>query len=146
MADQPTYEIEFYEDKDGNEPALAFMRALNPLKKRAIGVAISEVLQYEGPNVANGNMGRNLKGGLYEFKLDQNAEQILRRRGKGAKCPATASLSPASEQSTVDASPEVAPLEATPVLASAAATAELLTTVNSPASARMLDEVERLRR
>lgn len=80
--DEPRYEIEFFEDDDGTEPALTFMRSLTPLKKRAIGVAINEVLAYEGPNVAAGNMGRNLGRGLYEFKLDQNAEQILRRKGK----------------------------------------------------------------
>jgi len=85
MADAPPYEIEFYEDEDGNEPALTFMRSLEPLKKRAIGVAINEVLQYEGPAVAEGNMGESLGGGLYEFRLDQNAEQILRRKGKAPK-------------------------------------------------------------
>jgi putative component of toxin-antitoxin plasmid stabilization module len=85
MADVPPYEIEFYEDEDGTEPALAFMRSLSPLKKRAMGVAINEVLQYEGPAVAEGNMGDNLGGGLYEFRLDQNAEQILRRKGKVPK-------------------------------------------------------------
>src|SRR5262249_35448368 len=85
MADRPPYEVEFYEDDDGREPALAFMRALEPLKRRAIGVAINEVLQHEGPGVAQGNMGRNLGAGLYEFRLDQNAEQILRRKGKAAK-------------------------------------------------------------
>jgi putative component of toxin-antitoxin plasmid stabilization module len=85
MADEPTYKIEFFEDDDGTEPALAFMRALTPVKRRAIGVALYEVLQYEGPDVAEGNMGRNLGDGLFEFRLDQNAEQILRRRGKDPK-------------------------------------------------------------
>ncbi|HEY8211820.1 MAG TPA: hypothetical protein VIG99_30270 [Myxococcaceae bacterium] len=85
MADVPPYEIEFYEDEDGTEPALAFMRSLSPLKRRAIGVAVNEVLQYEGPAVAEGNMGDSLGGGLYEFRLDQNAEQILRRKGKVPK-------------------------------------------------------------
>jgi putative component of toxin-antitoxin plasmid stabilization module len=85
VTDVPPYEIEFYEDEDGTEPALAFMRSLSPLKKRAIGVAISEVLQYEGPAVAEGNMGDSLGGGLYELRLDQNAEQILRRKGKVPK-------------------------------------------------------------
>jgi hypothetical protein len=79
------YEIEFYEDDDGNEPALTFMRSLPPLKRRAMGVAINEVLRFDGPGVAEGNMGRNLGQGLYEFRLDQNAEQILRRKGKAAK-------------------------------------------------------------
>jgi putative component of toxin-antitoxin plasmid stabilization module len=78
----PPYEIEFYEDDAGNEPALAFMRSLSDVKKRAIGVALNEVLQHLGPNVAEGNFGRNLGGGLYEFRLDQDAEQILRRSGK----------------------------------------------------------------
>jgi hypothetical protein len=55
------------------------------MKKRAIGVAINEVLQYLGPDVADGNFGRNLGGGLYEFRLDQTAEQILRRSGKQPK-------------------------------------------------------------
>jgi len=57
----------------------------NPSKRRAIGVAINEVLQFDGPDVADGNMGRNLGGGLYEFRLDQTAEQILRRKGKKAR-------------------------------------------------------------
>lgn len=81
----PPYEVEFFEDDDGREPALEFMRSLPPFKKRAIGVALNEVLAYEGPNVASGNMGRSLGDGLYEFRLDQNAEQILRRRGKTAR-------------------------------------------------------------
>jgi len=82
VAVYPPYQIEFYEDEAGNEPALVFMRSLPGVKKRAIGVAINEVLQYLGPDVAEGNFGRNLGGGLYEFRLDQDAEQILRRSGK----------------------------------------------------------------
>jgi putative component of toxin-antitoxin plasmid stabilization module len=82
---RPPYEIEFYVDDNGNEPALTFMRSLPGMKKRAIGVAINEVLQYLGPHVAEGNFGRNLGGGLYEFRLDQDAEQILRRSGKKAR-------------------------------------------------------------
>lgn len=85
MTEHPLYAVEFYEDDNGGEPALAFMRALDPPKRRALGVAINEVLQHDGPDVANGNMGRNLGAGLYEFRLDQNAEQILRRQGKPAK-------------------------------------------------------------
>jgi hypothetical protein len=85
VSESPPYTLEFYEDESGNEPALAFMRSLSPAKKRAIGVALYEVLQFEGPAVADGNMGKNLGQGLYEFRLDQNAEQILRRKGKSPK-------------------------------------------------------------
>ena len=81
----PPYTIEFFEDEDGTEPALSFMRGLTPAKRRAIGVAITEVLAFEGPNVAAGNWGRSLGRGLYEFRLDQDAEQVLRRKGKKAR-------------------------------------------------------------
>jgi hypothetical protein len=84
--DVPAYQLEFYEDELGHEPALAFMRSLDGLSRRAIGVALHEVLEYLGPDVAAGNFGKNLGGGLYEFRLDQNAEQILHRKGKEARC------------------------------------------------------------
>jgi hypothetical protein len=87
--DQTPYELEFYEDEHGNEPALDFMRGLAPAKRRAIGVALRETLQHLGPDVAEGNFGRNLGDGLYEFKLDQNAEQVLRRKGKPARAEAS---------------------------------------------------------
>jgi hypothetical protein len=35
--------------------------------------------------VAEGNFGRNLGGGLFEFRLDQDAEQVLNRKGKVAR-------------------------------------------------------------
>jgi len=81
----PEYEIEFYEDDQGREPARAFMKALAPPKRRAIGVAINEVLEHLGPNVAGTDYGRNLGRGLYEFKVGEDAEQILRKAGKDPK-------------------------------------------------------------
>jgi hypothetical protein len=83
--DSPKYEIEFYEDDQGHEPALAFMRSLSPVKRRAIGVALNEVLAHMGPDVASTDYGKNLGGGLYEFRIDQNAEEILRKAGKEPK-------------------------------------------------------------
>jgi len=77
-----TYEIEFYEDDQGNEPALAFMRSLSGVKRRAIGVALTEVLEHLGPDVCNTDYGKNLGQGLYEFRVDQDAEEILRKAGK----------------------------------------------------------------
>jgi hypothetical protein len=80
---EPTkYEIEFYEDDQGNEPALAFMRLLSGVKRRAIGVALTEVLEHLGPDVCNTDYGKNLGQGLYEFRVDQDAEEILRKAGK----------------------------------------------------------------
>jgi hypothetical protein len=78
----PPYEIEFYVDARGHEPALAFMKSLTGPKRRAIGVAINEFLRYLGPDVVRTDFGKALGGGLYEFRVDQDAEQILRKAGK----------------------------------------------------------------
>jgi DNA-binding XRE family transcriptional regulator len=67
------YALEFYEDESGNEPVLAWLRQLAPRKRRAIGVAMFEILQHEGPHVVGTNFGKALGGGLFEFRLDQDA-------------------------------------------------------------------------
>jgi hypothetical protein len=81
----PVYEIEFYEDDGGHEPALAFMQSLTGPKRRAIGIAINEFLRYLGPDVVGTDFGKNLGGGLFEFRVDQDAEQILRKARKAAR-------------------------------------------------------------
>lgn len=80
-----TYTLEFYADENGHEPVRAFMKSLSPVKRRAIGVALQEVLQHLGPAVVQTDYGKALGDGLYEFRLDQDAEQILRKKGKNAK-------------------------------------------------------------
>jgi putative component of toxin-antitoxin plasmid stabilization module len=80
-----TYEIEFYEDDQGHEPALAFMQSLPGPKRRAIGVAINEFLRYLGSDVVRTDFGKSLGEGLYEFRVDQDAEQTLRKAGKNPK-------------------------------------------------------------
>lgn len=58
------------------------MRLLSGVKRRAIGVALTEVLEHLGPDVCNTDYGKNLGQGLYEFRVDQDAEEILRKAGK----------------------------------------------------------------
>jgi hypothetical protein len=41
----PPYTLEFYEDEHGHEPVLDWLRGLTPSKRRAIGVAMFEILQ-----------------------------------------------------------------------------------------------------
>jgi hypothetical protein len=76
------YRIEFYEDDDGREPALIFMQSLTPAKRRAVGVALNEFLGHLGPDVVGTDFGKNLGGGVLEFRVDQDAAQILRKAGK----------------------------------------------------------------
>jgi hypothetical protein len=79
------YTLEFYEDTHGREPVLDWLRRLAPPKRRAIGVAMFEILQHEGPFVVGTNFGKSLGGGIFEFRLDQDATQVLARKGKPAK-------------------------------------------------------------
>jgi hypothetical protein len=83
---RPPYEIEFYEDEDGDVPVLRWLKEdLTPQKRRALGAAMNEILQHEGPNVANTNFGKALGRGLFEFRLDQDIKQILARKTKRPK-------------------------------------------------------------
>lgn len=81
----PRYTLEFYEDEAGHEPVLDWLRGLTASKRRAIGVAMFEILQYEGPHVVGTNFGKGLGGGIFEFRLDQDAAQILARKGKRSR-------------------------------------------------------------
>src|SRR3954462_11670990 len=78
------YRLEFYEDGHGPVPVVDWLRRLTPRKRRAIGVAMFEILQYEGPQVVGTNFGKGLGAGIFEFRLDQDAAQVLARKGKSA--------------------------------------------------------------
>jgi phage-related protein len=82
MADPP-YEVEFYKDDSGKEPALEWMRGLSETKKRAIGVALHEILAYEGVGVCDSEYGKPLGDGLYEFRLRHTADEILAKKKRG---------------------------------------------------------------
>jgi len=77
------YRIDFYEDEHGDQPVLRWLREeLTPTQRRAIGVAMRELLEELGVGVCNTEFGRQLGGGLFEFRLRQDAEEVLRRVGK----------------------------------------------------------------
>ena len=50
-----------------------------------MGVALFEILQHEGARVVGTNFGKPIGGGIFEFRLDQDASQILARRGRRAR-------------------------------------------------------------
>ena len=50
-----------------------------------MGVALFEILQHEGSNVVGTSFGKPIGGGIFEFRLDQDASEILGRKGKPAK-------------------------------------------------------------
>ncbi len=80
---KPPYTLEFYEDEAGDEPARRWMKdELTATQRRAIGVAMHEILAHEGVGVCNTEFGKPLNDGLYEFRLRHDAEEILARKGR----------------------------------------------------------------
>ena len=68
MLDSP-YELLFYQTAEGDQPARRWMKELTPTKRRALGMALNEVLAREGIGVCDSQWGKALGGGLYEFRL-----------------------------------------------------------------------------
>ena len=81
-----SFELEFYEDENGDEPVLRWLREdLTPMQRRAIGVALREILQVEGIGVCRSGYGKQLGDGLFEFRWRHDAAEILRNLGKSAR-------------------------------------------------------------
>jgi len=77
------FTIEFYENEHGDSPVLHWLRnELTPTQRRAIGVAMSEILQEVGVGVCRTGYGKQLGDGLFEFRLRHDAAEILRSVGK----------------------------------------------------------------
>jgi len=74
--DPPPYEIEFYADDAGEMPALHWIKEdLSPTKRRALGMAMNEVLQRHGVQVVGErSWGRQLGQGLFEFRVDRTVK------------------------------------------------------------------------
>ena len=74
--DPPPFEIEFYADESGDMPCLRWIReGLSPTKRRALGMAMNEVLQHHGVQVVGErSWGRQLGEGLFEFRVDRTVK------------------------------------------------------------------------
>ena len=72
------YTIEFYDDPEtGVQPVVAWMRSLTRYQRRAIGVALTEVLQRYGIDVCATEWGKQLGKGLFEFRVRHDADEII---------------------------------------------------------------------
>mgnify|MGYP001577896557 FL=1 len=58
-------------------PVLEWMRGLDPHLRRAVGVALREVLQRHGIEVCRGEWGRHLGGGIFEFRVRHSADEVI---------------------------------------------------------------------
>lgn len=52
-------------------------KELTPHQRRAIGAALSEVLEKIGLDVCDTEYGKQLGGGLFEFRLRHDADEII---------------------------------------------------------------------
>jgi len=70
------YELEFFAEESGDMPALRWIKDdLSPTKRRALGMAMNEVLQRHGVQVVGErSWGRQLGEGLFEFRIDRTVK------------------------------------------------------------------------
>jgi hypothetical protein len=83
MAPRP-YRLEFYEDRDGSSPVEHWFSELSPVERYTLGSAMDGFLQQAGPELAvlRPQYCSSLGSGLYEFRLEDIAEEQLRQLGK----------------------------------------------------------------
>jgi DNA-binding XRE family transcriptional regulator len=73
-----TYELEFFAEDDGTEPVLAWINNdLTATQRRAPGTAMRRILQADGVQVCSTPWGRQLGGGLFEFRVRRTGEQMI---------------------------------------------------------------------
>lgn len=81
------YRLDFFEDQDGDEPCLRWIKDLSQAKRRALGVAMEQVLQHQGIGVCDEKAwGKQLGGGIFEFRLmRKRRHEVKQKSGRRAK-------------------------------------------------------------
>jgi hypothetical protein len=75
-----TYQLEFYEDENGDEPVRRWIREeLTPTQRYELGQAMREQLQEKGIAVCATEYGKQLGKGLFEFRLRRSIEDVGER-------------------------------------------------------------------
>jgi len=76
---QPGYTIEFFRGTDGSEPVRRFIDSLTNDKRDALLAALTKILARHGLEVCRSEWGKQLGGGLAEFRLRHDEREILAR-------------------------------------------------------------------
>ncbi len=77
----PRYEIEFFRSADGSEPVRGFLDSLSNDKRDALIAALRQILARQGLDICRSEWGKQLGGGLAEFRLRHDEREILARAG-----------------------------------------------------------------
>ena len=76
------YQLDFFEEQDGDEPCLRWIKDLTQAKRRALGGAMEQVLQHQGVGVCDEKAwGRQLGGGIFEFRLMRKRRHEVKQKG-----------------------------------------------------------------
>ncbi len=72
------FSLEFYDEPStGRAPVYDWItKELSPFQRRSLGVAMSEILERQGVGICGGEYGKQLGGGLFEFRLRHGADEI----------------------------------------------------------------------
>jgi hypothetical protein len=97
------YKLEFFAEDDGTEPVLAWIKDdLTAAQRQAIGTAMRRILQANGVQVCSTPWGRQLGGGLFEFRVRRTGEQKqATARDQHGTTPSTDTSSPRQHHETV---------------------------------------------
>ena len=80
------YQLDFFEDDDGDKPCLRWIKELTPAKRHAIGVAMEQVLQSQGVSVCDEKAwGKQLGAGIFEFRLMRKRRFEAKQKGRKIK-------------------------------------------------------------
>jgi len=70
----PRFQLEFYAEASGRQPVLEWLRdEVSVSTRRVVGTALHEILQEQGVGVCGTPFGRQVGGGLFEFRLREGA-------------------------------------------------------------------------
>lgn len=75
------WQIQIYEDPSGSAPFERFVNQLDPYLQRTLYAAIQGYLQQQGPDLCKTEWCKNLKQGLYEFRIRRDLKTICRAQG-----------------------------------------------------------------
>jgi hypothetical protein len=75
------YTVEFFRDVEGSEPVRRFIDSLSNDKRDALLAALVHILARQGLDVCRSEWGKQLGGGLAEFRLRHDEREVLARGG-----------------------------------------------------------------
>lgn len=78
---RPGYTIEFFRGADGSEPVRRFIDSLSNDKRDALLAAFAGILARQGLDVCRSEWGKQLGGGLAEFRLRHDEREMRARDG-----------------------------------------------------------------